>query len=242
VAGYGACDDCLVARSRGFVQPIALIVLTTLALGSCGTEAPIGGKREMACGPDVRFDESFLEGPDQSRDRLASTPIGRVLDDFFMAGPGLHENAEYRDAEGFAPISETTVLGYIGGAPVSYFVVEGGRVTRWGGCTPLLVEGDLASAPWWLAAPVDSASTSLDLSVVGGGCVGTGDLTEVVRVDVTESSDSVEIVVWVRETPVTGDVCADYAVTLPAQAHLESPLGSRTLWDGRTIPATAVAR
>lgn len=99
--------------------------------------------REVACGDDVRFPESFLEGPDQSRERFAATVLGRVIDDFFMAGPGVGQNDAYREAEGFSPVSDGVALGYRDGTPSTFFIVRDGRVADWGACTPRLVESEL---------------------------------------------------------------------------------------------------
>ena len=213
-------------------------------MAACGTEDSVGGEREVACGRDVRFPESFLEGPDQSRERFAATALGRVLDDFFMAGPGVEENGEYREAEGFSPVSDTIALGYRNGSPTSFFKVSGGRVTGWGGCSMVLVEGNLESARWHLTGSVDPAATILALEIEGGACAGPGGneiITEIVRVDVTETESTVDIVVWVRETPFVG-TCAGVGMLLPVEAALTTPLGDRTLWDGGTVPPTEVAR
>ena len=221
------------------------LVIALLVVAACGTGAPAGGEREVACsgGGSIRFPESFLQGPDQSRDRLAATVIGRVLDDFFMAGPGVGENAQYRDAEGFSPVSDTLVLGYVDGSPVSYFIVEVGRVSGWGGCSPNLVEGDLVAARWQSVLPVDSGATTLSIEIFGDGCstgAGTEIISEVVRIDVTETSDSVAILAWTRTVPRDG-ACDEIAVLIPAQAQLATPLDERTLLDGGTIPPTPVA-
>ncbi|MBI5157652.1 MAG: hypothetical protein HZA58_06495 [Acidimicrobiia bacterium] len=212
----------------------ALFVL----VGACGAESPVGAEGEAACGRDVRFPRSFLQGPDQSRERFAATVLGRVLDDFFMAGPGVEENGEYRDAEGFSPVSDTVALGYRDGSPVSFFIVRDGRVAGWGGCSPLLVEGDLESARWHPHGPVDPAATILALEIEGGACAGPSGneiITEIVRVDVTETDSTVEIIVWVRETPFVG-TCAGIGMLLPVDAVLATPLGDRTLWDGGILP------
>src|SRR3972149_2365800 len=109
--GARACHDGLVARRRTLVRRLAFIGVFALAVAACGTEDSVGGEREVACGRDVRFPESFLEGPDQSRERFAATALGRVLDDFFMAGPGVEENGEDREGGGGSPGSGTTAPG-----------------------------------------------------------------------------------------------------------------------------------
>lgn len=118
-------------------------MLLALGLASCGAEAGVGVVREATCGDDVRFPESFLEGPDQGRERFAATALGRVVDDFFMAGAGVEQNDLYREAEGFSPVSDSVALGYRDGSPASYFIVRDGRMAGWGACTPRLVETDL---------------------------------------------------------------------------------------------------
>jgi len=227
-------------RRRRLARGLALLGLTLVA--SCGTEDLVGTEREAACGRDVRFPQSFLEGPDQSRERFAATALGRVLDDFFMAGPGVDENDAYRDAEGFSPVSGSVALGYRNGSPASFFIVSDGRVVGWGGCSPFLVEGDLESTRWHLRGSVDPAATTLALEVVGGACVGAAGseiITEIVRVDVTETDTTVEIVVWTRETPFVG-TCAGIGMLLPVAATLASPLGDRGLIDGGTVPPTLI--
>jgi hypothetical protein len=221
-----------------------MAVLGLVLVASCGTDTAGGGEREAACGRDVRFPESFLEGPDQSRERFAATTLGRVLDDFFMAGPGVEENGDYREAEGFSPVSDSVALGYRNGSPVAFFIVIDGRVTEWGVCSPFLVEGSLESTRWHLDGPVDPAATTLALEIVGSACVGAGGnevITEIVRVDATETETTVEIVVWTRETAFVG-TCAGVGMLLPVEAVLATPLGDRTLWDAGTIPLTEVAR
>lgn len=117
--------------------------MLAVGLASCGAEAGVGVVREATCGADVWFPESFLEGPDQGRERFAATALGRVIDDFFMAGAGVEQNALYRAAEGFSPVSDSVALGYRDGSPVSYFVIREGRMAGWGECMPRLVETDL---------------------------------------------------------------------------------------------------
>jgi hypothetical protein len=221
------------------------LVIALLVAAACGTGTPAGGEREVACsvGGSIRFPESFLQGPDQSRDRLAATVIGRVLDDFFMAGPGVDENDRYRDAEGFSPVSGTLVLGYVDGSPASYFTVEDGRVSGWGGCSPNLVEGDLVAVRWQPVQPVDLGATALSIEIFGDGCsttAGTEIISEVVRIDVTETDGSVTIVAWTRTASLVG-TCDEVAVLIGAQAQLATPLGDRTLLDGGTVPPTPVA-
>jgi len=90
----------------------------------------------------------------------------------------------------------------------------------------------------------DPAATILALEIEGGACAGPGGneiITEIVRVDVTETESTVDIVVWVRETPFVG-TCAGVGMLLPVEAALTTPLGDRTLWDGGTVPPTEVAR
>lgn len=120
---------------------VGVALMAGFAVASCGTEDPVGVVRQAACGPEVRFSESFLGGPDQNRERFAATAIGRIVDDFFTAGAGVATNAEYRDAEGFSPVSDSLVLGYRGGTVSAFFLVEDGEVAGWGPCDPVVVEG-----------------------------------------------------------------------------------------------------
>jgi hypothetical protein len=95
---------------------------------------------------------------------------------------------------------------------------------------------------WYPAQPVDPASTTLPIRVEAGACVepnGTNVTTQIVSVDVTETAESVEIVVWTREKRFLG-MCAGVGIEIDATAVLDAPLNGRTLLDAGCIPPLPV--
>jgi hypothetical protein len=169
---------------------------------------------------------------------FAMTPVGSMLQAFFVGGEGTPENDTFTVADGFSIVSDSYVLGYRGGLPVSDFSVESGDIQGWGGCNPTWVYGDRVAGRWHPVGSVDPMATMLAITVEGGACVeqdGTNIITEVVEIEVTETPDTVEIIAWTREKGFTG-MCAGIDIELPAEATLDTPLGTRILLDAGRIP------
>lgn len=218
---------------------VAVLLADGCAAGSPG--ANLDGSAEAACA--ARFPRSYADGPELTRGEFTRTEVGRILDAFFVGGPGEPENGMFLEADGFSQVSPDLVLGYRHGLIASEYTLEGGRVAGWGTCQPVLVSGDLTAYRWQPVRPLDPQSRTVALEVDGGACV-EGEDTEVITridsVDVVEYPDRVQIVVWARNT--TGPTfCAGVGVWLDAEAHLTAPLGDRTLIDGGTIPPSPPA-
>jgi hypothetical protein len=200
--------------------------------------------REVACSTagTPRFPESFLDGPQLTPEEFASTPLGEKLDAFFVGGPGAGEGSFYTEADGFSAIPDTLVLGYLNDFPFAMFRFESGDLIEWGDCRPVPVSGDLIASRWSLSQPSKPEMTVIPIQVDGGACVtdtGTEVVTELVRVDVREDEDNVEITTWTRQLPFDG-LCAGVGIMHDAEARLSSPLGDRGLLDGGTVPGTPV--
>lgn len=233
-----------------------LIVGLTLVVSACGvpprrapgeSAAPASGggpPGEVACSVAgaTRFSSSFLNGPEMSREEFGATPVGAAMEEFFVDGPGAPEGGQYERAEGFSIVSDALVLGYNGLIPDSFFAIEGGGVTGWGGCSPNLVSDDLIAARWGPAGPIDTGERTISLRVEGGACVtdeGQDNLTEVVSVDLEETASQVTVTAWIRNKAFAG-FCAGVGIMLDSDVELSSPLGDRLLLDGGTIPPTVV--
>lgn len=135
------------------------------------------------------------------------------------------------------------------GSGSSSTVQPGPATTTEGGSTPAtsttLVVDEVKAANWRMEQSADGEATHLPIGVSGGGCdtsTGTEMLTEIVRVDVVEHEDTVEIAAWVRWRPFTGTTCAGIGIFLPVEVVLASPLGDRTLVNSGVIPREAVSR
>jgi len=187
----------------------------------------------------IRFPTSYLQGAEYDRAEFAATEIGGMLECFFVGGEGEPENQQYLGSAGFSVVSDSLVIGYQDDLPVTFFKLDGDRVSGWGGCQPNLVSGNLIAYRWQPAQPIQPDSLIVPIQVEGGGCVTDNEtevITEVQSIDVVESADRVEITVWVHERLVAG--CAGVGVMIDATAELAEPLGSRTLVDAGTIPPT----
>lgn len=200
-----------------------------------------GGSEEVACSVvgSIRFHTSYLDGAEYDGAEFADTEIGGILESFFVGGEGEPENQQYLGSDGFSVVSDSIVIGYQDDLPVTFFKLDGDGVSGWGGCQPTLVSGSLVAYRWQPVQPIESDSLVVPIQVEGGGCVTDGEteiITEVESVDVVEGPDRVDITVWVRERLVAG--CAGVGVMIDATAELSEPLGSRTLFDAGTIPAT----
>ncbi len=229
------------SKTTGWVLGFVLGVAACAA--PAGPALPAG--IELACdvGGQIRFPRELLEGPRFGREEfVVTTAPGRVLDSFFSGGPGEAEGDAYARAVGFSIVSDTLILGYERDVPASFFILEDGRVEQWGGCRPILVAGDLVAARWRLARPVDPAATVLALQIDADACStddGNDVLTEVVSVDVTEHTDTVDVVVWVRDRPIRGS-CPGGGVVVDATATLSRSLDGRSLLDAGTVPPSPV--
>jgi hypothetical protein len=216
---------------------------TTLAKPvSTVSDEPMG---EVGCGNGAspRFPMSFLDGPQLTPEEFELTPLGAEMKAFFEDGPGEVEDFVFAPSNGFSIVSDSLVLGYQDVLPDVEVSFESGRVTGWGTCPLVLANGDLIASRWNLAQTLNQEMTAIPIQVDGGACVtdsGQDLLTEVVRIDVEETDDSVEVVTWTRDKPFDG-ICAGVGVFLDAEVELGSALGDRRLVDGGTIPKTDVS-
>lgn len=220
-----------------------LVVVVAVLVTGCGAGIDLmsGSGEEVACSivGSIRFPTSYLDGAEYDRAEFAATKIGGVLQAFFVGGEGEPENQQYLESDGFSVVSNSLVIGYQEDMPVTFFRLDGDDVNSWGGCQPTLVSRSLVAYRWQPVLPVEPDSSIVPIQVEGGGCVTDGEtqvITEVESVDVIESSERVEITVWVRERFISA--CAGVGVMIDATADLSEPLGDRTLIDAGTIPAT----
>ncbi len=223
-------DGVALQFTRGTGDSSALGEETATRIPSEEVACSIGGTR--------RFSSSFLEGPDLSPSEFVETDVGAMMEAFFTNGPGAPEHTRYGSAEGFSVVSNSLVLGYRDGLPDSAFDIEGGTVVSWGGCRPNRVADDLVASRWEPRGPMDPDTTVIPIQVEGGACEtskGMEVLTEVIAIETDETADHVEVTVWTSNKPAIG---ACVGVSLDAQIELASPLGTRSLLDGGTIPAT----
>lgn len=173
-----------------------------------------------------------------SHDEFIRSDTGRILERFFVGGPGEPENQQYVESDGFSQVSESVVLGYRENAAIADFEVDDGRVVSWGGCLPNLVRGDWVAYRWRPVMPLDRDATLLPIVVDGGGCVtddGTDVTTEIREIGVVEEQERVEITVWAEDV-FLGLACAGVGVSIDADATLSEPLGDRILYDGGLVP------
>jgi hypothetical protein len=195
-----------------------------------------------AVGGNFPFATSYADGPELTGDQFRATPQGRALEAFFVGGYGEVEAGPYPDLDGFSIVSDSYVIGYRDGIPIMDFILKDDDVRAWGGCNPTLVYGDRVAGRWHPVQPVDPDSTTLPILVEGEACVepnGTNVTTQIVSVDVTETAESVEIVVWTREKRFLG-MCAGIGIEIGTTAVLDAPLDGRTLLDAGRIPPLPV--
>lgn len=221
--------------------PTTVTSSTTTLVGSTQPAEQVG---EVGCGNGAqpRFPISLLDGPQLTPEEFVLTPLGAEMEAFFVDGPGAVEDFVFAPSEGFSIVSDSLVLGYHDRLPNVEVAFESGKVTGWGTCPLVLADGDLIASRWNPAPNLDSETTRIPIQVEGGACVtdtGQDLLTELVQVDVEETDDSVEIVIWTRDAPFEG-MCAGVGVFLDAEVELAAALGTRRLIDGGTIPKTDI--
>ena len=221
-----------------------MLAIAVIASG-CSVLGTLGATEKVSCyvGGNSPFAKSYLDGPEMTPDEFRATPQGAALEAFFVGGYGEVEAGPYADLDGFSMVSDSYVLGYRDGVPIMYYILDGTDIEAWGGCNPTLVYGDRVAGRWYPVQPVDPDSTTLPIRVEGGACVepnGTNVTTQIVSVDVTETAETVEIVVWTREKRFTL-MCAGIGIELDATAELDAPINGRTLIDAGRIPPVPVA-
>jgi hypothetical protein len=196
--------------------------------------------------PEVRCDAGscpvrYLQGPELTREEFLATDIGQILEATFIGGDAEAENFAYVRSDGFSIVSDSLVLGYRNGRPVSSFRLEGGRVAGWGtgDGSARLVSGDLSATGWNPVLPVDPNATVIPITVVGGACANSGVTTEIRFVQVVEDESSVQVVVWTSEKLPSEGFCAGVGIFLDAEIQLAAPLGDRALLDAGVFPAAA---
>jgi hypothetical protein len=198
----------------------------------------------VSCSPvgDRSFDVlDFSSGGDLSRDEFLGTPQGQALEAFFTGGDGQPENESFVTAGAFTILSGDYVVGFDDRWPSSYYRLDNGRVSSWGGCQPVLVRGDQVARRWVPASPPEPDATSIPILVEGGGCSEDGGIvtsTEIVELHV-QDEDAVVITVWTRETNRLRG-CAGVDIQITAEAVLSGPLGNRQLLDGGLLPPSPV--
>lgn len=87
-------------------------------------------------------------------------------------------------------------------------------------------------APWELATPPNPTDTSIDITVLGGGC--RADDERLGDVAVEETADTVVVTATIRKPVVTGTVCPAVLRVHQTSVKLRAPVGDRRLVDGRT--------
>lgn len=182
-----------------------------------------------------------MRRPELTSDQFLDTPQGETLDAFFNGGPGEVEGGGYLEADGFSIVSESYVLGYRDGLPISDFRLDGTDVRGWGGCRSVLVRGNQTASRWYLDSPPDPRATTIPILVEGGACVepdGNRIITEVVEI-VVQDEDAVVITAWTRNIDMPA-MCAGVGIDLEAEAVLELPLGDRTLLNGGLLPPAPI--
>jgi len=220
------------------VKRPTLILAIALVVGGCS-----GTTTRGACyGGSPQFPRAMLDGPQLTPEQFAETDEGQILEAFFLDGPGAIEGQWFQEAGGFSIVSPSLVLGYEDGAVTSMTELEDGEVTGWGSCIPTLVRARAETARWALAEGWDRNSSVIPIKVEGGACV-TGTRTRVttriVDVDVIESADSVDVIVWTKER-LTLLGCAGVGVDLDSEITLASPLGDRALYNAGLVPHVRV--
>jgi hypothetical protein len=216
---------------------VTLVVVIAVVMAGCSGTTTLG-----ACyGGSPQFPLAMLDGPQLTPEQFAETDEGRILEAFFVGGPGAVEGQWFHEADGFSIVSPSLVLGYEDGAVTSKTTIEDGRVTSGGSCIPTLVRSGAETARWTPTEGWDRNSTVIPIKVEGGACV-TGTrtrvITRIVDVDVTESADEVQVVVWTKERFTLS--CAGVGIDLDSQIDLSSPLGDRPLYDAGFTPPERV--
>lgn len=227
--------------SRRVVGLVAGILAIAAATSSCSFIGTLGATEEVSCslGSGPHFAKSYVDGPEMTRDEFRVTPQGEALEAFFVGGYGEVEAGPYEDLDGFSIVSDSYVLGYQDRVPIQDYSLKGNDVRAWGGCNPTLVHGDQVASRWRPAEPVDPDTTMLPIKVEGGACVesdGTDVVTQIVSIDVVETDETVEIVVWTREKSFKR-MCAGIGIDIDATAELAAPLDTRILLDAGQLPA-----
>ena len=203
--------------------------------------------RELACLPaGIRFPDSYLDGPDLTRDEFLATPLGHLVEEYFAGAPDEPEAAPFPAVDGFSVVPGSLVLGFRGGLPVLAFEPSRGAVVLYPGCSLTRVQGDGVAVRWFLEQPVDADTTTLHIGVSAGGCVpGTEILTDCCGQAVIEGPDSVSVAMWATARPrssATATTCDGTGFAVHDEVLLEEPLGDRVLLDGGFVPPFIVER
>jgi hypothetical protein len=179
----------------------------------------------------------YLRGPELTPEQFLATDIGQTLDATFIGGDAALENGAYVASDGFSIVSESLVLGYRNGLPVSFFELEGRRLMSWGigDGSVRLVSGQLSATSWHPVTPLDPAATTIAISVAGGAC-NNEIVTEIRFIEVVEADATVQVVVWTTVKPWPG-ICSGVGIHLDAAVSLTAPLGDRVLVDAGIFPA-----
>ncbi len=222
------------------MKRLALVVVIAALVAGCSQ--PSASSAQGACyGGSPRFPRAMLDGPQLTAEQFVGTEQGQIATSFFVSGEGAVEGAWFPRAEGFSIVSSSLVLAYRHGAVESFMTLEDGRVTSWGSCIPTLVRSGAETARWTPTEGWDRNSTVIPIKVKGGACV-TGTrtrvITKIVDVDVTESADEVQVVVWTKERFTLS--CAGVGIDLDSEITLSSPLGDRALTNAGFIPPERV--
>jgi len=223
---------------------LAFATMVTVMAAACSSGDVAG---DVACSVTghPRFSSVFLEGPQLTKGEFEATDVGRVLQSFFQSEEWAVEGAFYRNARGFSIVSKSLVLVYDDTVPSWFVTVENGRVSIGGGsCQPTRVSGRSVASQWHPTGDLDRDSAVIPIVVDGGGCVRNGKTevtTRIVKIDVTENAERVDVVVWTKEKlPLLG--CASVGVSLDSEVTLSSPLDGRPLYNAGLVPAVRVDR
>jgi hypothetical protein len=227
-----------------------MVAVTVLLVAGCGSSSPPGVGTSTSTEPQAScdrgtttFPQSLLYEPQYTPEEFAATPEGKIVTEFFTNGDGAEEDAGYSTVDAFSVVSPSLVLGYQDDAIVFSLDLDGDRVRGWGGCRPSLLLNGSVSTRWTPAVGWDRTSNVIPIKVEGGACStenGVEIVTEIVGIDVTENTDSVEAVVWTQEH--FEGLCAGLGIRLDDQLTLAEPLGDRALYDTGQSPPLRVDR
>ncbi len=199
------------------------------------TRVPVAA---CSVGADILVPEDVVAAPQMDHDAFLATDAGRIVEAFFVGGPGAPEDFVFSGSDGFSILDDGTVVSYTDGNPAGWILIEDGDVAGWGGCEPVRVDGDTVASRWRSMTPPTAADRRLRLAVDGGACVtpdGHVPATEIERIELRETAEAVTITAFVRQLPFPG-VCAGVGTEVPVEVELDAPLGGRLLLDGGLIP------
>jgi hypothetical protein len=236
------------APSRGKIPDVKkswVVVLVTMLVGCGSGRADIGSGAGIESVADIRCgaitapysqEPPPLADPEDPDTEIGVEWFSRDVEGAFMLDTASWSVWEKTDDE--IVLYGKTEDGYA----TASFVKEGEewQATSWGICHwEVTVEG-WGVAHWRVDGPVDPEATNLTLAATEINCAN-GEAPDGRDIEsvVSETDESVTIVIFVE--PVSGGATCPGNPEFTWSVQLDSPLGDRSLFDGREVPPIVIA-